>query len=87
MSATKKAKITFTCEPSLKDALEKWAIAESRTLSNLMEILARQGYANYSENRPENNITKESTPTAKPAVKAATKQKQPKAKNQKAPST
>jgi hypothetical protein len=42
MGVTKKAKITFTCEPSLKDGLEVWAQSESRTLSNLIEMLIRQ---------------------------------------------
>ena len=44
MGVTKKAKITFTCEPSLKDGLEEWAQSESRTLSNLIEMLIRQAY-------------------------------------------
>ena len=44
MGVTKKAKITFTCEPSLKEGLEEWAQSESRTLSNLIEMLIRQAY-------------------------------------------
>jgi len=44
MGVTKKAKITFTCEPSLKDGLEEWAQSESRILSNLIEMLIRQAY-------------------------------------------
>lgn len=48
MGVTKKAKITFTCEPSLKDALEEWAQSESRTLSNLIEMLVRQAYGERS---------------------------------------
>ncbi|MEG4009888.1 hypothetical protein QUA41_28550 [Microcoleus sp. Pol11C1] len=44
MGVTKKAKITFTCEPNLKDALEEWAQSESRTLSNLIEMLVRKAY-------------------------------------------
>jgi hypothetical protein len=44
MGVTKKAKITFTCEPELKDGLEVWAQSESRTLSNLVEMLIRQAY-------------------------------------------
>jgi hypothetical protein len=48
MGVTKKAKITFTCEPSLKDGLEEWAQSESRTLSNLIEMLIRQAYEERS---------------------------------------
>jgi len=48
MGVTKKAKITFTCEPSLKDGLEVWAQSESRTLSNLIEMIVRQAYQERS---------------------------------------
>jgi hypothetical protein len=44
MGVTKKAKVTFTCEPDLKDGLENWAHSESRTLSNLIEMVIRQAY-------------------------------------------
>jgi hypothetical protein len=48
MGVTKKAKVTFTCEPNLKDDLEEWARSESRTLSNLIEMLIRQAYEERS---------------------------------------
>lgn len=44
MGVTKKAKVTFTCEPDLKKGLEEWARSESRTLSNLIEMVIRQAY-------------------------------------------
>lgn len=44
MGVTKKAKVTFTCEPDLKKGLEEWAHSESRTLSNLIEMVIRQAY-------------------------------------------
>ncbi len=44
MGVTKKAKVTFTCEPALKKSLEEWAHSESRTLSNLIEMVIRQAY-------------------------------------------
>ena len=44
MGVTKKAKVTFTCEPALKKDLEEWAHSESRTLSNLIEMVIRQAY-------------------------------------------
>lgn len=49
MGVTKKAKVTFTCEPNLKDGLEEWARSESRTLSNLIEMLIRQAYEIHQE--------------------------------------
>lgn len=56
MGVTKKAKITFTCEPDLKDVLEEWARSESRTLSNLIEMVVRQAYETYQK-RPYSAIT------------------------------
>ena len=67
MGVTKKAKITFTCEPSLKDGLEEWAQSESRTLSNLIEMLIRQAYEERfsSADRPsEPQPTDSQPPTA-----------------------
>jgi len=76
MGVTKKAKITFTCEPSLKDGLEVWAQSESRTLSNLIEMIVRQAYQERSTperpDRPADPQPAEPTAAAKPA--AATKQ-------------
>lgn len=39
---TKKPRITFTCDESLRDALEAWSKQESRTVSNLCELIVRQ---------------------------------------------
>jgi len=66
MGVTKKAKITFTCEPSLKDGLEEWAQSESRTLSNLIEMLIRQAYEERfsSADRPADPQPTEPEPTA-----------------------
>jgi hypothetical protein len=66
MGVTKKAKITFTCEPSLKDGLEVWAQSESRTLSNLIEMIVRQAYQERfsSTDRPDNPQPPESKPAA-----------------------
>jgi hypothetical protein len=61
MAVAKKAKITFTCEPSLREGLEAWAEKESRTLSNLVELVIRQAYEARQELEPE--------PTVKPAAK------------------
>jgi hypothetical protein len=72
MGVTKKAKVTFTCEPSLREGLEAWAESESRTLSNLVELLIRQAYEARQETAPEAS-------TAKPAA-AATKQVRSKGK-------
>lgn len=44
MVKTKKAMISFTCEPELKDCLTRWAVSESRTLSNLVEMVMREAY-------------------------------------------
>ncbi|MEP1079164.1 ribbon-helix-helix protein, CopG family [Leptolyngbya sp. PL-A3] len=37
---TQKATVYFTCQPELKEALQKWAEEEGRSLSNLMERIA-----------------------------------------------
>jgi hypothetical protein len=85
MGVTKKAKITFTCEPSLKDGLEVWAQLESRTLSNLIEMIVRQAYQERStpdhttqpqptEPQPTEPQPTEPQPTAaKPATAAKAK--------------
>lgn len=39
---TKKPRVMFTCDDSLKDALEAWAEDESRTVSNLCELIVRK---------------------------------------------
>jgi hypothetical protein len=76
MGVTKKAKITFTCEPSLKDGLEEWAQSESRTLSNLIEMLIRQAYEERSSStdRPADPQPTEPQPAAaKPATASKAK--------------
>ncbi len=42
MGQTKKAKVTFTCTFEMKDYLNKWAISERRTISNLVEGLIEE---------------------------------------------
>lgn len=42
MGATKRAKVTFTCEFAMKDYLSEWADSENRTLSNLVETLIEE---------------------------------------------
>ena len=39
---TKREKITFVCDTDLKEALEAWASEESRSVSNLCELLLRR---------------------------------------------
>lgn len=43
---TKKPRVMFTCDESLKDALEAWADKESRTVSNLCELIVRKAAQN-----------------------------------------
>jgi hypothetical protein len=74
MGVTKKAKITFTCEPSLKDGLEVWAQSESRTLSNLIEMIVRQAYQERSTPDRQSDRPDGPQPTAvKPATAAKAK--------------
>ena len=75
MGVTKKAKVTFTCEPNLKDDLEEWARSESRTLSNLVEMLIRQAYKERSSStdRPSNRTDDQQPTEAKPATAAKAK--------------
>lgn len=47
--ATLKAKITFTCSTELKEKLQKWATSESRTLSNLCELLMEQAVNKHEQ--------------------------------------
>jgi hypothetical protein len=39
---TKREKITFVCDADLKEALESWASEESRSVSNLCELILRR---------------------------------------------
>ena len=83
MGVTKKAKITFTCEPSLKDGLEEWAQSESRTLSNLIEMLIRQAYeerfssadrtTDPEQSKPEQSKPEQSEPLPPAAKRTAAK--------------
>lgn len=47
--ATSKAKVTFTCSPELKDKLQQWADGESRTLSNLCELVMQQALNEHEQ--------------------------------------
>jgi predicted transcriptional regulator len=47
--ATSKAKVTFTCSPELKNKLQQWADNESRTLSNLCELVMQQALDEYEQ--------------------------------------
>jgi hypothetical protein len=83
MGVTKKAKITFTCEPSLKDGLEEWAQSESRTLSNLVEMLIRQAYeerfssadrtTDPQQSKPQQSKPQQSEPLPPAAKRTAAK--------------
>jgi hypothetical protein len=52
MGATKKAKVTFTCEHEMKDYLSEWANTENRTISNLVETLVGEAIAARTQNEP-----------------------------------
>jgi len=67
----KAAKITFTCEPRLREGLEVWAGLESRTLSNLMEVIAKKAYEDFLVHNPQPEPEPEPEPTAKPAAAKA----------------
>ncbi|MEH2462248.1 MAG: hypothetical protein V7K23_00355 [Nostoc sp.] len=51
--ATSKAKVTFTCSPELKEKLQEWADSESRSLSNLVELITQQAVTEH-ENKVSN---------------------------------
>ena len=66
------AKITFTCEPRLREGLEVWARSESRALSNLIEVIAKKAYEDFLIHNPQPEPEPEpEPPTAKPAVAKA----------------
>lgn len=71
MGVTKKAKVTFTCEPNLKDGLEEWARSESRTLSNLIEMLIRQAYEIHHESSSSVDRPDDPQPTESGTATAA----------------
>jgi hypothetical protein len=54
--ATSKAKITFTCSPEFKDKLQQWADSESRSLSNLCELVMQKAFDEHKglKNIPKN---------------------------------
>lgn len=58
MSATKKAKVTFTCEHEMKDFLTQWAESENRTLSNLVETLIAEAIETKQQDNPESDKSK-----------------------------
>jgi len=39
---SKKPRVMFLCDESLKEALEAWAEKESRTVSNLCELIVKK---------------------------------------------
>jgi hypothetical protein len=41
MVATRRPRIGFVCDQTLKESLEQWAEEESRTLSNLIELICK----------------------------------------------
>jgi hypothetical protein len=57
MGATKKAKVTFTCEHEMKDYLSEWANTENRTISNLVETLVGEAIAARTQNEPPTSGT------------------------------
>ena len=46
---TKREKITFVCDADLKETLELWASEESRSVSNLCELLVRKAVEKRSK--------------------------------------
>jgi len=53
---TRRPRIGFVCDQGLKESLEKWAEEESRTVSNLIELICK--------NAVESRIaSKQQTPT------------------------
>jgi hypothetical protein len=38
---SRRPRIGFVCDQTLKESLEKWAEEESRTLSNLIELICK----------------------------------------------
>lgn len=63
MGVLKKAKVTFTCEFTMKDYLSEWADAENRTLSNLVETLIEEAIA--ARNAQQNGNPTSSTSSGK----------------------
>jgi hypothetical protein len=57
MGVTKKAKVTFTCEFTMKDYLGEWAGAENRTISNLVETLVGEAIAARNAQQNETPTT------------------------------
>ncbi|WP_103126980.1 ribbon-helix-helix domain-containing protein [Nostoc cycadae] len=43
---SRRPRIAFVCDQSLKESLERWAEEESRTLSNLVELICKNAVEN-----------------------------------------
>lgn len=50
---TKKPRISFVCDEELKTDLEIWAEEESRTVSNLCELIIKQAIKQRQESKKE----------------------------------
>jgi hypothetical protein len=51
MAQTKKAKVMFTCEHGTKEKLSKWADAEKRSLSNLVELIVTEALESKEQDK------------------------------------
>ena len=60
---TKREKITFVCDADLKEALELWASKESRSVSNLCELIARKAVESEQKSGAQS-----ATPKTKEAI-------------------
>lgn len=56
MGATKKAKITLTCDPKLKEKLQMLADSKKRTLSNLCEMYLEEAVAQEESSDLNQNV-------------------------------
>ncbi|MEL6554877.1 MAG: hypothetical protein AAFQ63_15640 [Cyanobacteria bacterium J06621_11] len=52
---TNREKITFVCDADLKKALENWASEESRSVSNLCELIIRRAAEGRSQSAQVHN--------------------------------
>jgi len=41
MVVSRRPRVAFVCDQTLKESLEKWAEEESRTVSNLIELICK----------------------------------------------
>ena len=58
---TKREKITFVCDADLKEALELWASDESRSVSNLCELIVRTAVEKRSQLNQKSTEDSENT--------------------------